>query len=383
VQIKVHIRNYDGTLTFRELSEGEQQLLMVLGLLRFTKEKESLILLDEPDTHLNPYWNVQYLNTLKRIVDDDTDALNPERDTRHIIMSSHDPLVIADLERQQVQILKRDEVMDRCYADIPEMSPRGMGFTGILTSDMFCFRSDLDPHTLALLDKKVELSGREGKLTKEDTDHLEKINEELDQAGLLMAFSDPYYSAFVRAWSQRPELKRFQKRFLTREERRELSAITDEILQEIMEEHEDSEKRGKMAVEIDDPGVAGNKERVIQEETVAISDMIREFWHLETQDPDAAVNRFVILFVHILLQYAQEPSRSRQRIWLRARDIVLEHLRTQVHKSHKFGRISFPLEEQDRSLEMLLDELIQSMNKPDISTPARDEEDDEGFFLKR
>jgi len=35
-------------------SEGEQQLLLVLGLLKFTAEEEALFLLDEPDTHLNP-----------------------------------------------------------------------------------------------------------------------------------------------------------------------------------------------------------------------------------------------------------------------------------------------------------------------------------------
>ncbi len=47
VRISVRARKVDGSLTFRELSEGEQQLLMVLGLLRFTREDESLFLLDE------------------------------------------------------------------------------------------------------------------------------------------------------------------------------------------------------------------------------------------------------------------------------------------------------------------------------------------------
>ncbi|WP_309148310.1 AAA family ATPase, partial [Pantoea eucalypti] len=54
VRIKVKVKNKNGTnetLTFRELSEGEQQLLTVLGLLRFTRDDESLFLLDEPDTH--------------------------------------------------------------------------------------------------------------------------------------------------------------------------------------------------------------------------------------------------------------------------------------------------------------------------------------------
>jgi predicted ATP-dependent endonuclease of OLD family len=33
--------------------------------LRFTAEDESLFLLDEPDTHLNPRWCVDYLGYLK------------------------------------------------------------------------------------------------------------------------------------------------------------------------------------------------------------------------------------------------------------------------------------------------------------------------------
>ena len=42
VRIRVKAINIKGALTFRELSEGEQQLLMVLGLLRFSREEESL-----------------------------------------------------------------------------------------------------------------------------------------------------------------------------------------------------------------------------------------------------------------------------------------------------------------------------------------------------
>src|SRR5262249_20831235 len=54
VRIRVKLSKNEGSVTFRELSEGEQQLLTVLGLLRFTAGEESLFLLDEPDTHLNP-----------------------------------------------------------------------------------------------------------------------------------------------------------------------------------------------------------------------------------------------------------------------------------------------------------------------------------------
>lgn len=45
LRVRVKARGVNGSVTFRELSEGEQQLLMVLGLLRFTRSDESLFLL--------------------------------------------------------------------------------------------------------------------------------------------------------------------------------------------------------------------------------------------------------------------------------------------------------------------------------------------------
>ncbi len=89
-----------GEVTYRDLSEGEQQLLLVLGLLKFTAREETLFLLDEPDTHLNPCWSTQYLGFVDRFI--------RGRDSCHIIMSSHDPLVFAGLRRDQVQIFRRN-----------------------------------------------------------------------------------------------------------------------------------------------------------------------------------------------------------------------------------------------------------------------------------
>lgn len=82
VRIRVRLKKNDGSVTFRELSEGEQQLLTVLGLLRFTAEDESLFLLDEPDTHLNPRWCVDYLNYLKSFVGQNSGG----QDNSHIVL---------------------------------------------------------------------------------------------------------------------------------------------------------------------------------------------------------------------------------------------------------------------------------------------------------
>jgi hypothetical protein len=42
---------------FDQLSEGEKQLLAVVGAIRLTTGNENLVLLDEPDTHVNPHWS--------------------------------------------------------------------------------------------------------------------------------------------------------------------------------------------------------------------------------------------------------------------------------------------------------------------------------------
>lgn len=95
------------SITFHQLSEGEQQLLTVFGLLRFTKSNQSLVLLDEPDTHLNPHWSIGYVKDLARVMSDHALESN-EQQTSQILMATHDPLVIASLVKEQIHLMKRD-----------------------------------------------------------------------------------------------------------------------------------------------------------------------------------------------------------------------------------------------------------------------------------
>ena len=77
VKIQMRVRasaTDDVSITFHQLSEGEQQLLMVLGLMRFTQSHQSLVLLDEPDTHLNPDWSIHYLKDLTKVMSENVQA---------------------------------------------------------------------------------------------------------------------------------------------------------------------------------------------------------------------------------------------------------------------------------------------------------------------
>lgn len=189
-RIRVKIRQCDGSLTFRELSEGEQQLLTVVGLLRFTKEEESLFLLDEPDTHLNPAWGMEYLETLQRIADTGNDS--------QIIIATHDPLMIAGMRKEQVLVLERDGETGGIVAEHPEIDPRGMGISGILKSSMFGLRTTLDLPTQAKLDERFELAAKEHR-TEQENKRLIQLSEELADAGFAQDFRDDNYQRYASA----------------------------------------------------------------------------------------------------------------------------------------------------------------------------------------
>ncbi|MEH5958600.1 AAA family ATPase [Escherichia coli] len=200
VSIRVKVSGSKEPLTFRELSEGEQQLLTVLGLLKFTGGKDSLFLLDEPDTHLNPSWAVKYLKFLREFV--------PNQETSHLLMVTHHPLAIAELKKEQVQVMKRDN-QSQISAKMPIESPRGMGINLILRSDMFGLQTTLDDDTNQRLTSRNELAAKEilskekiirepGFHPEDEEQYLARLNTELEHLGFNLATDDPDYLEFLR-----------------------------------------------------------------------------------------------------------------------------------------------------------------------------------------
>lgn len=231
VRIRVKLRKNDGSVTFRELSEGEQQLLTVLGLLQFTAEEESLFLLDEPDTHLNPRWSVDYLDYLQKFVGTD----QASRESSHIILTTHNPLSIAELVKEQVQILKRDPETFSINASPPIDDPRGMGYSGIVTSDMFGLATALDGHTLKLLEEKRRLTLKDIPLNELDKSKLKQINIELEPYGFRHEARDPLFKEYLKA-RQEYEKSRLPEKDITEVPSNERRSIARRIIQKARSE---------------------------------------------------------------------------------------------------------------------------------------------------
>ena len=192
IKVWVEKKTSTKTIPFSEMSEGEQQLLTVLGMLRFLKDKESLILLDEPDTHLNPLWKWKYLDYFREYVGRD--------ETTQILISTHDPLVIGGLVKEQIRVFKSND--DGVVTAVtPDVDPKGLGVAGILTSDLFGLKTTLDMPTQALLNRRNELMAKQfkKKISKKETAELNSLYIKLNQdKGISSTFKDPIYQKFIQ-----------------------------------------------------------------------------------------------------------------------------------------------------------------------------------------
>jgi predicted ATPase len=189
VRIWVDREGAEGEIPFHEVSDGEKQLLSVLGMMRFAAHDHSLFLLDEPDTHLNPAWKWNYLSLVREVA-----GRNPNC---HVIMASHDPLTIAGLEKSQVQILYRISENGPVRATQPTVDPKGLGVAGVLRQ-VFGMHTTLDPETQSLIDERNTLIQERAKGA-DIKEELHKINAKLDALGLAYQSRDPDYDAYLRA----------------------------------------------------------------------------------------------------------------------------------------------------------------------------------------
>lgn len=189
IEIKVTLEGRATGISFTELSEGEQQLLTVFGLLQFTAKRDALFLLDEPDTHLNPYWAAKYHQILEMFIS--------EGFVSHILMTTHQPLSIAELDIEQIQVVTRSPTSQKISVNKPELSPKGMTVNGVLTSDMFGLLTTLDQSTQKLIQERKALL-----TTDEQPERLRELNSELEERGYGYIHPDEDYRQFLIARSK-------------------------------------------------------------------------------------------------------------------------------------------------------------------------------------
>ncbi len=228
IHIFVKHKNTDDLISFEQLSEGELQLLTVLGLMRITHQDECLFLLDEPDTHLNPIWKLRYFDEIEKVLKQD-DGQTIQGDSQ-IIITTHDPMMIGSLRREQVRILRSGETS---IVDTPFDHPQGMSVSGLLKSEYFGLRSTVDGETRRRLDRRNFLYAQGVERSQSDNIEMSRLSHELSELGFANDFKDPMYDLFVKRMAK---MTQFHKDALTTAERAAQDSVADEIIQTILAE---------------------------------------------------------------------------------------------------------------------------------------------------
>jgi hypothetical protein len=114
-----------------------------------------------------------------------------------IIVTTHDPMMIGSLRREQVRIL-RNEGGAVCITE-PTEHPRGMGVAGLLKSEYWGLPSTLDSHTLAQIDRRNALIAlrADRALTPDELVELDRLQTYLDDLGFPKVSRDPLYEQFI------------------------------------------------------------------------------------------------------------------------------------------------------------------------------------------
>jgi predicted ATPase len=228
VQVTV-ITKDNKELTFSALSEGERQLLTVLGLMKFTRGDESLFLLDEPDTHLNPRWKLDYFDQIKKILDYTIEGSKRTAwDSSQVILTTHDPMMLTSLHAKQVRVIT--EVDGVKTSELPDEDPINMGVEAIIQSDLYGIRTSLDKEIQHKIDLRNRLlsSQKDGE---EVTKAIFTINRELDEMGMSQAHPNPYFTNFAKAVSRNPKFRRPE---FSADEYENIQKLSDEILSKVL-----------------------------------------------------------------------------------------------------------------------------------------------------
>lgn len=100
-----HEREEPKERLLRELSDGEHQFLHTMGICLLLKDRRTILLLDEPETHFNPRWRAQFI----KILSDSIKAGGSNNFLKDILLTSHSPFIIADCLPDNVLFFNRHD----------------------------------------------------------------------------------------------------------------------------------------------------------------------------------------------------------------------------------------------------------------------------------
>ncbi|WP_300177504.1 AAA family ATPase [uncultured Aliivibrio sp.] len=100
MNVEVMLKDPHVITTYDRISDGEHQLIQILGSLILFDHQQTLFILDEPESHFNPEWRIEFIN----IINDYVDLSKLE-----LIISTHSPFVLSACKSKRVLHFMNDQ----------------------------------------------------------------------------------------------------------------------------------------------------------------------------------------------------------------------------------------------------------------------------------
>lgn len=175
-QITVHTD--DGDIPLELISQGSQSVIGWTGILLERlyelfgdegkpREQPALVLVDELDAHMHPEWQQLIVSNLKELF--------PKA---QFIVSTHSPLIVTGLERDEVLALSReredDDDRSRIVIRRSKHDFRGWDADQILTGYLFDLDSTVDPSLYNDSERYTELAAKDERTPEEEKEMAQK-----------------------------------------------------------------------------------------------------------------------------------------------------------------------------------------------------------------
>jgi predicted ATPase len=169
IELSVRSELRNTKFNFKSLSEGEQQLITVLGLILITGRQDCLFLLDEPDTHLNPKWQRRYVELLTQF--------NLNDDNSHMIVATHSPLLVQEAKDCDIFLFKEGKEK-QVEVDSNVLKYPNWRIDHVLLSKYFNLESVRPTEIEPWVQKRKEIIAK-GELTEADKKDLQELENKI------------------------------------------------------------------------------------------------------------------------------------------------------------------------------------------------------------
>jgi predicted ATP-dependent endonuclease of OLD family len=224
-EFQVYAGFYNKSVSDKNLSEGQRQLIKILGMLSTCKSVDSLILMDEPDAHMNPRWKYN----IKTIIDD---VLKQSKNAQALI-ATHDPLVINGVSKDFIRIFERD---DEGYTKVvkPETNTEGMGIDGLLQSEYYGLKTSYDKQTTDNFIRRQKLFEKliDNKINDSERNELRRLTEQIGSMPISTNTIDFLYDDFIREFRK---TKYYTEEYLSSSEMKRRNEKIKEIIRTLYE----------------------------------------------------------------------------------------------------------------------------------------------------